>query len=114
MPGTNWLSEKENNVYEYIQNNRNVNAEEVYNKEPLYTVTLDTKTMIKIREYNKTHSYTNTDIVCEEGKGRKCISEFLRNDKYIDNIKGKCVEEVDSNNTKEYYECADKTEKSGG
>lgn len=88
IPGKNWLNESENNVYEYIQNNRNVNSEHVYQQEPLYTVTLDTKTMIKIREYNKTHTYSDSDITCETGTGRMCIDNFIRND-YI-NLAGVC------------------------
>ena len=88
IPGENWLNSDENNVYEYIQNNRNVNSEQVYQQDPLYTVTLDTKTMIKIREYNKKHTYSDSDITCETGTGRMCIDNFIRND-YI-NLGGVC------------------------
>ncbi len=88
MAGYNWLTRTENNVYNYIQNNRNVNSEEVYQKEPLYTVTLDAQSMVKIREYNKSHSYSDSDITCEEGTGRMCIDNFIRND-YI-NLDGVC------------------------
>ena len=115
MAGDNWINKTENNVYEYIQNNRNVNTEEIYKKEPLYTVTLDTASMIKVREYNKSHTYSDYDIVCEEGTGRKCISNFLRDtkNKYINKLEGTCAN-VDSNDTSGFYTCADKTEKSGG
>lgn len=115
LAGKNWLNKEENNVYEYIQKNRNTNTEEVYQKEPLYTVTLDTASMIKIREYNKSHSYSDPDITCEEGTGRKCISNFLRNttNNYINKLEGTCAN-VDSNNISGFYTCADKTEKSGG
>lgn len=124
MPGTNWITQNENNVYEYIQNNRNiqngksdpVSPENIYTeKEPLYTVTLDATSMIKIREYNKRHSYSEPDIVCENGTGRKCISYFLRNDEYIKVLDGTCgAEEVNWQDTSKFYTCADKTEKSGG
>lgn len=90
LPGENWINRSENNAYYYIQNNRNVNGEEVYNKEPLYKIKLDAKAMIKIREYNKTHSYSDNDITCESGTGRMCISSFLRNTTYISNLEGTC------------------------
>lgn len=90
LPGINWLNDKENNVYDYIQNNRNVTEDDVYNKEPLYTITLDTAAMIKIREYNKEHSYKDIDLTCETGTGRMCISSFLRNTKYISDLEGTC------------------------
>ncbi len=67
MPGLNWLSSTDNNVFEYITNNRgiryvtksnDVSPEEMYNKvEPMYTVTLTPSTMIKIRNYNKKYAY---------------------------------------------------------
>lgn len=92
MAGENWVTKTDNNVYDYIQNNRNVNSEAVYQKEPLYTVTLDAQSMIKIREYNKSHSYSDSDITCEEGTGRMCLSGFLRDttNKYINNLTGTC------------------------
>ncbi len=113
MPGENWINQTENNVYEYIQNNRGVDGNKLYTeKEPIYTITLDPTSMIKIREYNKTHSYGTYDIICEENTGRRCISNFLRNSDY--NITGACKERVTVGNTDEYYSCADKTERSGG
>ena len=115
LAGKNWINKEENNVYTYIQNNRNVKEEEVYQQEPLYTVTLDTASMIRIREYNKTHTYSNSDIICEEGTGRMCISGFLRDTthNYIANFGGTCAG-VNSENTSNFYTCADKTAKSGG
>jgi len=113
MPSANWVNETENNVYDYIQNNRNVKTEEVYNKEPLYKITLDGTAMMKIREYNKTHSYGSHDITCENDTGRKCISNFLKDKNYIKNMTGTCAN-INSKNTTNYYSCADKTEKSGG
>ena len=113
MPSANWVNITENNVYDYIQNNRNVKTEEVYNKEPLYKITLDGTAMMKIREYNKTHSYGSHDITCENDTGRKCISNFLKDKNYIKNMTGTCAN-INSKNTTNYYSCADKTEKSGG
>ena len=78
LPGRNWL-DKENNVYEYITNNRgiryqyNVNHSDVnynsdvlkslspetmYNEvQPMYTITLTPSTMRAIRDYNKLFDY---------------------------------------------------------
>ena len=96
IAGENWINQKENNVYNYIEKNRNVNTEEVYNKEPLYKITLTPSIMTSIREYNKSHSYNDYNIKCEEGTGRMCLSEFLRNS--ISTLEGTCstinVEEV--------------------
>ena len=108
MPGVNWINNAENNVYPYIQNNRGVSGNKLYTeKEPLYTITLDPTTMIKIREYNKDHSYSNYNITCEDNTGRKCISNFLRTQ--INNLQGTCANQND-----DFYACADKTEQSGG
>lgn len=97
LPGSNWLSKTDNNVYNYIENNRNVktenkdnDAESVYKKEPLYTITLTPSTMVKIREYNKSHNYSNIDMTCESGTGRMCIDNFIRNSKYIPELNGTC------------------------
>ena len=90
LPGENWLNSSENNVYDYIENNRNVSEEKIYQQEPLYTITLDTQAMVRIREYNKSHNYSQYDITCETGTGRMCISDFLRNTKYINNLEGTC------------------------
>ena len=151
IAGSNWANEEENNIYNYIQNNRGVKTEEVYNKEPLYKITLTPTSMIQIREYNKTHSYGMYDITCEEETGKQCISNFLRTSKYVNGITGTCASiqtadditnrnneiteylshclscddlQYDTNNDKKvttadylnskYYECADKTAKSGG
>ena len=96
IAGKNWINQTENNVYNYIEKNRNVNTEEVYNKEPLYKITLTPSIMTSIREYNKSHSYNDYNIKCEEGTGRMCLSEFLRNS--ISTLEGTCstinVEEV--------------------
>ena len=91
MPGRNWLEDNENNVYEYIQNNRGVPTEDVYNQEPIYKITLTTQTMARIREYNKSHSYNDYDMDCEKGTGRMCISNFIRNNKYINSLEGTCL-----------------------
>lgn len=97
LPGYNWLSKTDNNVYTYIENNRNIKsenkdagAEAIYQKEPLYTITLTPSTMVKIREYNKSHTYSDFDMTCENGTGRMCIDNFIRDNKYLPSIEGTC------------------------
>ena len=46
--------------------------------------------MVKIREYNKKHSYSDYKITCENGTGRMCLSSFLRDTKYIEKLEGTC------------------------
>ena len=117
LPGTNWLDAK-NYVYDYIDNNRGVqyklgkikeNTKEfkengkadpnaIYtNTEPMYVIDLDAKTMKKIREYNKDHTYTDIKLTCNNG--RQCISDFLRNTEYIpkDKLTGVCSNKDDYN-----------------
>lgn len=89
LAGDNWLNDTENNVFNYITLNRNVETEKVYEKQPIYKVTLTPQQMIKIREYNKGRSYSETSITCEEGTGRMCKSSFIRNSKYV-KLKGTC------------------------
>ena len=67
LPGLNWLNDDENNVFQYIVNNRGIryitgsndtSPEEMYKDvEPMYTVTLTPSTMIRIRNYNKKFPY---------------------------------------------------------
>ncbi len=97
LPGYNWLSKTDNNVYTYIENNRNIKsenkdagAEAIYQKEPLYTIALTPSTMVKIREYNKSHTYSDFDMTCENGTGRMCIDNFIRDNKYLPSIEGTC------------------------
>lgn len=106
LPGTNWLNEK-NYVYNYITNNRGiqyshyqnitrsttpVSPELMYSElEPMYVITLDAPTMLKVREYNKNHYYSDIDLECNDNK-RECISSFLRDENIInsDDFTGAC------------------------
>lgn len=108
MPGVNWFNESKNYVDTYITNNRDVKEDEVYNLEPIYTITLDTSTMINIRNYNKSHSYTDFSLVCNITAGQECYSSFLRDTSYIssDNFGGKCKDVEDVALLKEIFECA--------
>ena len=82
LPGSNWLG-KDNYVRTYINHNRGVSGNEVYNKEPIYTITLTPSTMIKIREYNKKHKYSEIVLGCKGENNTECFSEFLGDNKYI-------------------------------
>ena len=116
LPGVNWLNE-ENYVYDYIINNRNVKGEEVYNKEPLYKITLTPQTMIEIRKLNKERAYDDFRYICEGETGQKCKSTFLTDLMNKDKLEGTCVyarsdnpKAIDTN----FYSCADKTVASAG
>jgi hypothetical protein len=95
MPGKNWITETEDNVTQYIQKNRGVNSEAVYNLKPLYVITLNAKNMMKIRSYNNKYSYGYHDLTCESGTGRMCLSNFLRDGKYISNLDGECGSKIE-------------------
>lgn len=74
--GSNWTEEA---IDTYITNNRGVVEDEVYNKDPIYVINLDSSTIKAIREYNKNNSYDDFTLSCTAGKGTECISNFLRN-----------------------------------
>ena len=86
--GANWCdsnncSNTNNVVKKYILNNRNVVGDEVYNLEPMYSFKLTPAIINSIREYNKNNAYDydstgmKTGMVCDKGKGTRCISEYL-------------------------------------
>ena len=93
LPGTNWLG-KDNYVRAYINYNRGVRGNEVYEKEPLYKITLTPSNMVKIREYNKENDYSNinNELVCTDENNTACLSPFLISNRYIeyDNKDGLC------------------------
>lgn len=82
--GSNWCSynirtQKINCKYnndvskEYIIKN----GDKVYNENHvLYEVTLDSKTINSIRNYNDKHKYDDWDLTCKDN-GKACVSEFL-------------------------------------
>lgn len=90
LPGSNWLG-ADNYVRTYINHNRGVNGSEVYNKEPIYTITLTPSQMIKIREYNKKHNYSDIDLNCVGENNTSCLSTFLRTTIDKKNITGSCM-----------------------
>ncbi len=92
LPGKNWLG-KDNLVRAYITYNRGVRGNEVYNKEPIYTITLTPSNMVKIREYNKENDYSNIELECIGENNTSCLSYFLINNNIIerDNKDGLCA-----------------------
>lgn len=92
MPGSNWLGIN-NYVRGYITYNRGVTGEEVYDKNPIYTIKLTPDTMIKIREYNKKHNYADIDLNCSGENNTECMSEFLRDTSIFksESVTGSCM-----------------------
>ena len=92
--GSNWCTlndDKENcknnetneNVKNYILNNRNTEGSSIYNKEPMYEITLTPALIKKIREYNENTNYDDYNLYCnggtvdDESQGRECRSHFV-------------------------------------
>ena len=73
---------------EFIINNRKVSDYNVYNLEPMYSITLTPSTISEIRKYNKKNSYNDFNLDCDNGL--YCKSNFLRNSEFTDIVnKGK-------------------------
>lgn len=66
-------------VQAFIQNNRGVKGNEVYNLTPMYEFILSPTNIRNIRKYNKSlkNNYNDYDMVCENGE--YCRSKFLMN-----------------------------------
>lgn len=81
VPSTNWNYVEA--VKKEILNARGVKGEALYNKKPLYTITLTPNTIKEIQKYNKTHSYNDFRLDCKNvNKTSACISEFLHKELY--------------------------------
>ncbi len=112
--GSNWCigdsersdcSNTNQNVQDYILNNRGVESHEIYSEEPMYTFILTPSTIKEIRRYNDNNSYADYygsysgktfDFKCNEGTGRNCISDYLTYLIDITNAKnqpGVCVDD---------------------
>lgn len=70
--GLNWNASLADSI---VKNNRGVSDYEVYNKEPIYTITLTPSTIKEIRKYNKEVPYRDFDMSCTDGY--LCSSNFL-------------------------------------
>lgn len=87
-PGANWNSQKLVNAQ--ILNNRGVRSDSVYKKPPLYVFDLDSKTVQRIRAYNKqaADGYNDFTLECSKSTdmvkaGTHCVSKnFVHNSTY--------------------------------
>ena len=100
--GANWCDSKSciNTNYivdKYILHNRDVEGNDVYNLEPMYSFTLTPKIINQIREYNKNNNYDydnegiKTGMICDKGTGEHCISEYLTELISMTDAKGTCT-----------------------
>ena len=113
--GSNWCNYNTNGsdcsndnqvVYDYILNNRDVEGEEIYLEDPMYTFILTPSIIREIRNYNNQNSYTDYygslddktyDFKCNEGTGKTCISDYLSHLIEITGAKnqpGTCVDDM--------------------
>lgn len=96
-------------VNRYIRNNRGVSDYNVYTHPngPLYVIELDNAKIHAIRAYNKANDYSNFDMNCMDSQfpGRKCTSNFLRNNGLLQS--GSCAGTLTESN---FNSCADKLE----
>ena len=73
-PGENWNSKSivENELIKA----RGATGYGLYNKEPLYTITLTPNTINKIKKYNESNNYSDFNLDCENDS--KCVSTYLQ------------------------------------
>lgn len=80
------------NVEKYILNNRNTEGSSIYNKDPMYEITLTPALIKEIRNYNSKTNYDDYYVYCsgEKGKeGSECKSKFVRGESVsIDSMPG--------------------------
>lgn len=92
LTGSNWCSDddctNENDVVKEVILN---SGDEVYNKTPLYTITLTPSLINEIRKYNKEHEYGDFNLKCT--KGINCKSSFIR-DEFKDYFTGCTLDET--------------------
>jgi hypothetical protein len=95
-PGSNWNSKTV--VKSKILNNRNVDGDEVYSQQPLYTFTLTSDTIKAIRKYNKSQndSYSDFNLNCLKNNSAACVSDFVHNTTY-GLTGGKCDKKLTAN-----------------
>lgn len=102
-PGTNWNGVQ--TVKSKILNNRNVDGDAVYSKEPLYTIILDGQAIQTIRNYNDSRktkgSYADFNLSCKLNNSSACISNFLRDYNLISSGTCKNI----SNSGSNFYTC---------
>lgn len=102
-PGSNWNGVL--TVHQKILNNRSVDGDKVYNKEPLYTFIVNSENIKAIREYNKAqhNSYSDFNLKCLMNNSAACKSYFVHDAKY--GLKGGTCSRCTSQNC--FYTCDD-------
>lgn len=79
-PGANWDSD--DLIKKII-----TSTKDIYTKEPMYRIELNSSDIKKIRDYNEKYSYDNFDLTCDSN-GASCVSDFLNNEI---TVTGKCA-----------------------
>ena len=73
--GSNWNNQTL--INKYILNNRNTTGYTIYQKEPMYQISLTPAVINDIRAYNNRTTYDDYNLKCVNGY--ECKSEFIRN-----------------------------------
>ncbi len=90
--GENWRGSPEKNSDNLIENYI-TSKQDIYSKEPIYTINLSSSTIKAIRDYNKDNAYNDFSMKCDED-GKNCINnKFLTNEEIFNsnNYGGKCA-----------------------
>lgn len=74
-PGSNWSDT--GLVENFITNNRGVNGSAIYQKAPMYQITLTPAVIQQIRKYNESTTYNDFNMDCTS-EGKECKSYFIR------------------------------------
>lgn len=89
-PGSNW--DDDTLIQKVI-----TGTKDVYSKDPMYTIVLNSQTIRQIRRYNRSHNYDDFNLICNSN-GSACISRFLNGENNgLSNVTGKCAN-VNQNN----------------
>ncbi len=99
--GANWSEE---NVKKYI-----TDRQDVYEKKPLYSVTLTPSVIKQIRQYNDKNDYADFNtFLCDEN-GEHCYSTFLRSENFsniVDQSRSMCYN-INNTTSEQFDKCVD-------
>lgn len=74
-PGSNWNDTSL--IENFITKNRGVNGSAIYQKAPMYQITLTPALIQQIRKYNESTTYNDFNMDCT-AEGKECKSYFIR------------------------------------
>ena len=74
-PGSNWNDTSL--IENFITKNRGVNGNAIYQKAPMYQITLTPALIQQIRKYNESTTYNDFNMDCT-AEGKECKSYFIR------------------------------------